>query len=98
MKFPLLPCSVCLSLSLLGCGRPATVQDCEQIVARITELELKHASVTDPAVVAEEVNKNKQLFHDRAMAQCVGRRVTKSFLHCIDSAQTADQLLGECLE
>ncbi|HEX2878525.1 MAG TPA: hypothetical protein VHO25_03200, partial [Polyangiaceae bacterium] len=44
-----------LALSLSGCGRPATVQDCEQIVARVTELELKQASITDPAIVQEQV-------------------------------------------
>jgi hypothetical protein len=82
---------------LIGCGRPATVQDCEQIVARVTELELKQASITDPAVVQEQVVNTKAAFQDQAMAQCVGKRVTSSFMECIAHASTAEQLLKECL-
>jgi hypothetical protein len=87
-----------LAVSLLsGCGRPATVQDCEQIVARVTELELKQASITDPAIVQEQVANSKAAFQDQAMAQCVGKRVTTGFMDCIARASTADQLLKECL-
>lgn len=85
------------TLLLTGCGRPATVQDCEQIVARVTELELKQASITDPAQVQEQIANSKAAFQDQTMAQCVGKRVTKGFMDCIARASTADQLLKECL-
>jgi len=90
-------CIFSLGVLALGCGRPATVQDCEQIIARVTELELKQASITDPAVVEEQVAKSKTAFKDQAMSQCVGRRVTKEFMACIANAATAPQLLEECL-
>lgn len=86
-----------LGLSLTACGRPATVQDCEQIVARVTELELKQASITDPTVVQEQVANSKAAFQDQAMAHCVGKRITSGFMECISHASTADQLLKECL-
>jgi hypothetical protein len=92
---PLLCVSTVVLLS--GCGRPATVQDCEQIVARVTELELKKASITDPAVIQEQVANSKAAFQDQAMAQCVGKRVTKGFMDCIARASTAEQLMQECL-
>lgn len=88
----------CAALLLLGCGRPATVQDCEQIVARITELELKKANITDPEEIRAEVEQSKAAFRDQTMAQCVGRRVTEKFLGCIASAQSAGQLLEDCLD
>lgn len=87
-----------VSLSTIGCGRPATVQDCEHIVARITELELKKANVTDPEQIRLEVEESKAAFREETMARCVGRRVTEGFMECITSAQSADRLLEDCLE
>jgi hypothetical protein len=96
-RFRSLLAGMLLGVLLTGCGRPATVQDCEQIVTRVTELELKQASITDPAVVQEQVANSKAAFQDQAMAQCVGKRVTSGFMDCIAHARTAEQLLKECL-
>lgn len=80
-----------------GCGRTASVDDCEQIVVRMTELELKANHVTDPKLVDEQVASTKGSFRDRALKECVGRRLSETAMACIRSATSSDQILSECL-
>ena len=85
------------SLSLLtGCGRKATVEDCEQIVRRIAELELQ--SVVPKEELGAEVQQAQQAFRERALADCVGRRITQSSLTCIASAKTAEAVIDDCFD
>jgi hypothetical protein len=79
-----------------GCGRRATVEDCEQIVRRIAELELEH--VVPKEELGYEVQQAEQSFRERALADCVGRRVTEKSLACVAAAKTAEAVIDDCFD
>jgi hypothetical protein len=89
----LLGCSLLLAA---GCGKPATEADCEGIVARVTELELKRAQVSDPIQVQAQINDAKRSFRERALKDCVGKRLSKSALDCVAKATDAKQIVEDC--
>jgi len=84
-------------LAASGCGRPATIADCEEIVARIAELELRGAKTADPSSIAKEVADTKLAFHAKAKQECVGKRITQRALDCVRNAKTAQEIVRECL-
>ena len=86
-----------VALVATGCGRPATISDCEEIVARIAELELRGAPATDPSSIAKEVADTKQAFQAKAKQECVGKRITDRALKCVRTAKTAEEIVRECL-
>ena len=77
-----------------GCGRKATVDDCEQIVKRIVELELK--SVVPQQEMTSEVTQAQQTFKERALTECVGRRITDKSLACVAAAKDSATIIDEC--
>ena len=79
-----------------GCGRPATEQDCERIVARVTELELQEARVEDPQAVESQIRSAQAAFRQRMNTDCVGRRLRPSSLECVEKATSAKQIVSEC--
>jgi hypothetical protein len=90
-----------LALSLLvgsvaGCGRKATVEDCEQIVRRIAELELQ--GVVPQEELGSEVQEAQQSFRERTLADCVGRRITERSMACVAKAKTASAVIDECFD
>jgi hypothetical protein len=80
----------------VACGKPATAEDCEHIMSRITELEMKAANVADPVAIQAQVERTKQMFQHAAEGECVGRRLSKATRECVDRAQTARQIVDEC--
>jgi hypothetical protein len=85
-----------LAVLCLGCGRKATVEDCEQIVRRIAELEL--SSVVPAADLNAEVKQAEQKFRERALADCVGRRITERSLACVQTAKTPEAVIDDCFD
>lgn len=87
---------VVLVVSLLpwGCGRKATLEDCQQIVARIVELEL--ARVRNAAELATEIERAKEDMRGQAMSECVGRRIRSDSLQCVREATDSEQLIEDC--
>jgi len=83
-----------LTFGALGCGRKATVEDCEQIVKRIVELELK--SVVPEQEMTSEVVEAQKTFKDRALSECVGRRITDKSLACVASAKNTATIIDDC--
>lgn len=85
-----------LSLALLAaaCGRPATEQECDEIVTRITELELKARGIAGGA--ADEVQGTKDALRKTTLRDCVGRRISEKALACVRTATSADQIVREC--
>jgi hypothetical protein len=79
-----------------GCGRKATVEDCEQIVRRIAELELK--DVVPKEELGSEVQQAQEKFRERALADCVGRRITEGSLACVARAETAETVIDDCFD
>jgi hypothetical protein len=82
--------------TLAGCGRKATVEDCQQIVKRIVELEL---GKTVPAQeLGSEVEEAQTAMRQRALSDCVGRRITENSLQCVAAAQSAEAVIDDCFD
>ena len=82
-------------LVMLGCGRKATREDCEIVVDRNVELQLKALGVTDPAIVAKRRDEMRASMKDD-IDKCVGKRVTDGNMACVKSAETAEKI-DKCL-
>jgi hypothetical protein len=80
----------------VGCGHPATREECEVIFDKSAELSVKEQNITDPAVVAERVEAFKQSRGDELIEKCVGRSMTKSALECVKRATSASAV-DQCL-
>jgi hypothetical protein len=83
-------------LAAAGCGRKATVEDCEQIVRHIAELELQ--GVVPKEELGSEVEQAQQSFRERALADCVGRRITEKSLACVAAAKTPEAVIDDCFD
>jgi hypothetical protein len=86
-----------LSCLLAGCGHPATTQECEEIIDRIVEFELKQQNVTDPKVIAERKAARRKSQGDEMLKKCVGRRITDRSMTCIRQADSQTQIENVCL-
>jgi hypothetical protein len=84
-----------LALPLAGCGRKATREDCEAVVDKNVELQLKALGVTDPTVVTKRRDEMRASMKDD-IDKCVGKRVTDSMLGCVKTAETAEKI-DKCL-
>jgi hypothetical protein len=91
------PLWLILACLLTACGRPATEAECDEIVARITELELKESKVSDKLEVQKQVTETQAAFKGKTKEQCVGKRVTERALACVRAAKTAEEIVRECL-
>jgi hypothetical protein len=86
------------ALLVSGCGHPATVQECEEIIERITRLELEaRGQSMDSKAVTDEVDSTKRAMHDKTMKECVGRRITQKAITCVRDAKRAAQV-EECFD
>lgn len=85
------------SLSFLGCGRPATEAECEQILERTARLELQERlGGADAKLVEAEVQATKEALRESMMNNCVGKRITDGALACVRAASTAKELTEDC--
>ncbi len=80
---------------MVGCGRKATREDCEIVVDRNVELQLKALGVTDPTVVAKRRDEMRTSMKDD-IDKCVGKRVTDGNMACVKTAETAEKI-DKCL-
>lgn len=85
------------ALFAVGCGRPATQAECDEIVGRIAELELQESGPSASADVQKQVAETKQAFQEKSKRECVGRRITSRALGCVRSAKTAEEIVRVCL-
>lgn len=83
-----------LLLATTSCGRPATEKECNEIVVRIAELELKARGID--ADRDEEVRQTQAALRKTTLSDCVGRRISDEAMTCVRSARSADQIVGEC--
>jgi hypothetical protein len=83
------------ALALAGCGRKATREDCEVVVDRNVELQLKALGVTDPAVVGKRRDEMRASMRED-IDKCVGKRVTDGMMACVKQAETAEKI-DKCL-
>lgn len=84
-------------LPLLGvaCGHPASERECNEIVERITVLELSAVDAS-AETVAKEVSLAKEAMRRESHKRCVGRRITDQAMACVRSAKNAKQIEEEC--
>ena len=88
--------TLAVGAAVMGCHR-ATEQDCEEIVDKIVELELKEQGVTDPEVVATRKTETKTHKRDELISGCVGKRVSVTAMQCIREAHTSTEVTEKCL-
>jgi hypothetical protein len=91
----LIASAVIAALLLPGCGRKATREDCEIVVDRNVELQLKALGVTDPTVVGKRRDEMRSSMKED-IDKCVGKRVTDGMMACVKSAETAEKI-DKCL-
>jgi hypothetical protein len=87
--------SILLPLVVLGCGHPATERECNEIVERITVLELS-AMDASAETVEKEVSLAKEAMRRESHKRCVGRRITEKAMACVRGAKSAKQIEEEC--
>ena len=93
-RMPARCCIAFLFVFLSACGRPATQKECDEIVVRVTELELKARGVAGGD--GQEVQETKEALRKSTLHDCVGRRISDKAMACVRAAQTAQQLVNEC--
>ncbi len=86
---------VAVLVSATGCGHPATERECEEIVERITVLELERVDAGESAV-HDEVKNAKESFRKEIRKKCVGRRITNAAMECVRKATASRQIEDEC--
>ena len=91
----LLSSTLLASVALAGCGRKATREDCEVVVDRNVELQLKALGVTDPSTVAKRREEMRASMKED-IDKCVGKRVTNGNMACVKNAETAEKI-DKCL-
>ena len=91
-----LPAPVALAVAVAGCGRRATLADCQLIVDRSVELQMREMSETDPKAVAKRTAEVRAELDDQ-IKSCEGqRRVTEKTMSCVQAANTTTEL-DKCL-
>jgi hypothetical protein len=86
---------VASALLTAACGRRATHADCQLIVDKSVELEMRAMSRNDAlAVQKREEQVRAELEHE--IESCEGRRVTEKTMACVQAASTTQEL-DKCL-
>ncbi len=88
-----------LALWAIGCGRPATVEDCEVIVERVARLQiLESRPMSSKETLDREVQTEKTLLRQRMQERCVGKRINESTLKCVQAAKTSNDAVEKCFD
>jgi transposase len=87
-----------LTLGVMGvgavassCGRRATDADCELIVDKSVELQMKEMSQYDKATIAQREQRVRAALDDE-LRSCQSRRVTARTMACVRTASTMKEL------
>jgi hypothetical protein len=83
--------------ALIGCGHPATREDCEEIFTRSAEIELRAQNISDAKTIAERTAAVKAARGEDLIRQCVGKRITTRAMDCVRRANSAVEV-DRCLE
>jgi hypothetical protein len=87
-----LPMGLVLAASTTGCGRRATREDCQLIVDRSVELQLRQTSETDPQTIAKREAEVRAALDGEIKSCERDRRVTEKTMACVRSASTTQEL------
>jgi hypothetical protein len=80
-------------LVLGACGRPATRADCELIIDKNVELEMKQMKIDDPVAIDKRKAEIRATMEGQ-LKGCVGKRVTDGMMKCVNGAKTIDEIDG----
>jgi hypothetical protein len=96
-KFEKLRLATAASLVLLvcACGRPATEQECREILRTAALLELQ-ARLGNQQLIEAELRAIETSMEATMMEKCVGKRITEEKLSCIRQAKASEELFGKC--
>jgi hypothetical protein len=86
-----------LGLMALGCGHPASREECQEIFDHSAEIELRSQNVSDPKVVTERIAAVRAARGEELIQQCLGKRITSSALACVRGSKTATEV-DHCLD
>jgi hypothetical protein len=75
----------------LGCGRKAKQADCDLILDRYVEVQLRAMNINDPATIDKRKAEMRADMKDE-LRDCVGKRVTEGMLACVKNAKTNDEI------
>jgi hypothetical protein len=75
----------------VGCGRRATPADCQLIVDRSVELQMKQMRDVDPALIQKREAEVRTALAGE-MKSCETRRVTDRTMACVRGAKTTQEL------
>ena len=82
----------------IGCGgRAATRDDCLRILDRLVEIELQEKGFRDPALAARWRAEAESL-HSSDLAACIGKRLSRYAMACVDVAASSEEISHRCLD
>lgn len=82
---------------LRGCHQHrATAADCNAILTRIVQIELREQGFRDPALVDRKRAELQQRFATD-LAACEGRPITADAMSCVQQAKSAEEISHTCL-
>ncbi len=87
---PFLSLIVPLLGALVGCGHPATEAECQLLVDKNVELQIKAMAAPPPDVEKEKTRVRTEM--EPLLKGCVGRRITHGMLACVRAANTIKEI------
>ncbi len=93
--FAALAAAALLMGTLSGCGRRATELDCQLIVDKSVELQLRETNQTSAEAIEKREEQVRAELQDE-IKSCEGRRVTDKTMACVHAAPTTQEL-DKCL-
>jgi hypothetical protein len=85
--------SAAIFVVLAACGRPATREDCELIIDKNVELEMKLLKIEDPTAIDKRKSEIRGSMEGQ-LKGCIGKRVTDGMMKCVRNAKTTDEIDG----
>lgn len=82
---------VSLVILLAGCGRKASEADCQLIVDRNVDVQMRAMNITDPVAISKKQQELRGVMKD-SLKDCIGRRVTDGMMNCVKAAKTTDEI------
>lgn len=92
---PWLP-SLALFLGVLsvGCGHPATEDECKTIFDKSVEVEMRELAKADDTLIAKKKEALRAApEYESELKSCIGKRVTDNSMNCVRKASTAAELI-----
>jgi hypothetical protein len=85
-----------LAVCTVGCHR-ATEADCDRIIDKLVELELKEQGINDPRTIELRREETRAKKREELIHSCVGKRVSQRSMDCIQRAQSSSEVTDKCL-